>query len=285
MAEEPGVQPTEIGARSERERDGSKEASPVLEKLSALMLIVPGIFLYIYILYILLFKLVYPGSFSPLLNAPKPANFADAAINATAIPDLTHAILVDALLLCVFVAQHSLMACSCLKKLFDDLNMAAITRPLYVCSTCCVIQFIYHFWCPTPSFSIWRLDSCFLSCVLIFLHLVCWLSIACSLFTIDYLELLGLKQIYYSFYGFENPIHYKSEEQQHLLMHLRHPIFVAPVVILWAVPVMTYDRLLVAVMVPLYLGWGSIVDHLDVQYVKEQFHMKKAQLLSNSKVD
>ena len=56
------------------------------------------------------------------------------------VSDLTHAILVDALLLCVFVAQHSLMACSCLKKLFDDLNMAAITRPLYVCSTCCVIQ-------------------------------------------------------------------------------------------------------------------------------------------------
>ena len=91
-------------------------------------------------------------------------------------------------------------------------------------------------------------------------------------------------QIYYSFYGFENPIHYKSEEQQHLLLHLRHPIFLAPVAILWAVPVMTYDRLLVAAMVPLYLGWGSLVDHLDVQYVKEQFHMKKAQLLTNGKV-
>ena len=55
-------------------------------------------------------------------------------------PELTKAILVDALLLCCFVAQHSLMACSCLKKLFDGLNMAAISRPLYVCSTCCVIQ-------------------------------------------------------------------------------------------------------------------------------------------------
>ena len=102
MAEEPGVQPTEIGARSERERDGSKEASPVLEKLSALMLIVPGIFLYIYILYILLFKLVYPGSFSPLLNAPKPANFADAAINATASES------VGWVKLSVCTSQHSL---------------------------------------------------------------------------------------------------------------------------------------------------------------------------------
>ena len=83
MAEEPGVQPTEIGARSEREGDSSKEANPILAKLTALMLIIPGIFLYIYILYIILFKLVYPGSFSPLLNAPKPANVAASARNTT----------------------------------------------------------------------------------------------------------------------------------------------------------------------------------------------------------
>ena len=81
-------------------------------------------------------------------------------------------------------------------------------------------------------------------------------------------------------------MYYKSAEQQQLLMHMRHPIFLAPAVILWAVPLMTYDRFLVAVLLPLYLAWGSTIDSMDVEYIKEQFHMKKAQLLVNSnKVD
>lgn len=74
---------------------------------------------------------------------------------------------------------------------------------------------------------------------------------------------------------------YKSERQQKLLSHNRHPIFLAPTVILWAVPVMTYDRLLVAVMLPLYMALTSNVDTLDRSYVSDQFTMKKLQLLQN----
>lgn len=74
---------------------------------------------------------------------------------------------------------------------------------------------------------------------------------------------------------------YKSEEQQQLLSHNRHPIFLAPVVILWAVPFMSYDRLLVAVMLPLYMGLASSVDTLDRSYVSDQYIMKKYHLLQN----
>ncbi len=87
-------------------------------------------------------------------------------------------------------------------------------------------------------------------------------------------------QIYYSFYGFDNPILYKSSEQQLLLQHNRHPIFLAPVLILWAVPVMTYDRVLVAIMFALYMGLGAMVTRSDVQYILEQFAAKRSQLLS-----
>ena len=73
-------------------------------------------------------------------------------------------------------------------------------------------------------------------------------------------------------------MHYKSGEQQQLLKHSRHPIFLGPLVILWAVPVMTYDRLLVALMLPLYVGCGSIINDEDVSYVKDQFTMKRRQL-------
>lgn len=88
-------------------------------------------------------------------------------------------------------------------------------------------------------------------------------------------------QVYYSYNGFDNPMTYKSEGQQQLLSHNRHPIFLAPTVILWAVPVMTYDRLLVAMMLPLYMALTSNVDTLDRSYVSDQFTMKKLQLLQN----
>ena len=77
------------------------------------------------------------------------------------------------------------------------------------------------------------------------------------------------------------PIYYKSAEQQQLLRHNHHPIFLGPLVILWAVPVMTYDRLLLAIMLPLYIGCGSVLNDDDVIYVKGQFNVKKRQLLAN----
>ena len=77
------------------------------------------------------------------------------------------------------------------------------------------------------------------------------------------------------YYGFGDPMHYKLGEQQQLLEHNRHPIFLGPLVILWAVPIMTYDRLLVALMLPLYVGCGSIINDEDVSYVKLVHHEEK----------
>ena len=69
MADE-GMQPVEIGASSEQENDnGAKRPNSCLAKLTAVVLVVPGILLYIYILYIVISKLVYPSSFLPFLRA------------------------------------------------------------------------------------------------------------------------------------------------------------------------------------------------------------------------
>ena len=58
-------------------------------------------------------------------------------------------------------------------------------------------QFIYHFWEPTPRHTLWSMSMeggvVFYGMVL--LHGLCWVSIACSVFFIDYLELVGIKQV------------------------------------------------------------------------------------------
>ena len=60
----------------------SKSCSPVEKsappsKLTALVLTVPGIVIYTYILYTMVSKLVYPGSFSPFASTPKPPQYID----------------------------------------------------------------------------------------------------------------------------------------------------------------------------------------------------------------
>lgn len=87
-------------------------------------------------------------------------------------------------------------------------------------------------------------------------------------------------QLYYSYNGFRDPLSYKAAEQQYLLYHMRHPILTAPLIIMWAVPVMTYDRLLLAVMLPLYMAWASALDVGDKQYVKRMFTSKREELLN-----
>ena len=88
-------------------------------------------------------------------------------------------------------------------------------------------------------------------------------------------------QLYYSYNGFGDPLHYKSAQQQYLLRHMRHPIFTAPFILVWAVPVMSYDRLMLAVLLPLYLAWTSSISALDMKYVRGQFVNKWRQLLKN----
>lgn len=90
-------------------------------------------------------------------------------------------------------------------------------------------------------------------------------------------------QIYYSYNGFQDPLHYKSREQQYLLYHMRHPILTAPLIIMWAVPVMTYDRLLLAVMLPLYMAWASAINAQDMIYVRKMFVNKLQHLLLDQK--
>ena len=58
-----------------------------------------------------------------------------------------------------------------------------------------IVQIVNSFWQITPNYVFWYSDSRPLNLFLMVVHMACWMSIACSVFTIDYLELLGIKQV------------------------------------------------------------------------------------------
>lgn len=81
-----------------------------------------------------------------------------------------------------------------------------------------------------------------------------------------------------------DPSHYKSEDNTRLLHNMRHPVLIAPLIILWCVPAMSYNRLLIAVMIPAYLAWCNKVTVEDTLYVSDMIDKKRRDLIDN-KVD
>ena len=77
-------------------------------------------------------------------------------------------------------------------------------------------------------------------------HFLSWISVAASAIALDHLDLLGPKQVYYLSIGHSLPNEYKSERAQTLFARFRHPIVIAPLLILLAVPTLSADRALMA---------------------------------------
>lgn len=60
------------------------------------------------------------------------------------------------------------------------------------------LQVIHVFWEPIPSLTLWRLsegDHNLVFLALLVTHLLCWFLIASSIFSMDYHELMGFKQV------------------------------------------------------------------------------------------
>ncbi|XP_053578031.1 nurim isoform X2 [Bombina bombina] len=81
-------------------------------------------------------------------------------------------------------------------------------------------------------------------------------------------------QVYYHCFGMGDPLSHKAPRVARLYAHLRHPIYLELLVIMWAVPALSPDRLLLSSFLTLYL---SLVHRLDVQdytYLSSQLEKK-----------
>ncbi|XP_065184279.1 nurim homolog [Sycon ciliatum] len=193
--------------------------------------------------------------------------------------DVVYAFLVDLSLLAAFSLQHSVLASESVKNLFDRIGLKSMQRAVYVASTSAVMQALMRLWQPIGSWYLWKVESSSsVQYVLIALHLLAWFTMACSSLALDCPELLGMKQIYYSLRNLECPMDYKSPTVRRLYSHCRHPILIPLLVLVWAAPVMSVDRLVLATCVPLYLLARSGLDWDDASYVHEQYLRKQMKL-------
>ncbi|XP_044529721.1 nurim isoform X3 [Gracilinanus agilis] len=86
-------------------------------------------------------------------------------------------------------------------------------------------------------------------------------------------------QVYYHVLGLGEPLALKSPRALRLFEHLRHPVCVELLTVLWAVPSLGLDRILLAVLLTLYLGLAHGLDQQDLRYLRAQLQ-RKLQLLA-----
>ncbi|XP_023151643.1 nurim [Amphiprion ocellaris] len=180
-------------------------------------------------------------------------------------------LLVDLGLLVLFTTQHSLLAWSPVKQVLQSV-FGSLNRTAYCFTTALALQILMRYWQPVTGapclwsvhhapWNIWFPLLCFT------LHFLCWAIICSILMMFDYPELLGIKQVYYECLGLGDPLSEESPAARRLLSHLRHPVCVELGVVLWLLPALSLDRLLLAGTLSAYLALAHSLDGDDLSYL------------------
>lgn len=183
-------------------------------------------------------------------------------------------LLMDTFLIALFILQHSIMATDMWKQVLSTCYIRISERLLYVLATSCILMKLMTSWSSTPEVGLWEIDttgSLLLRLFFFLLHGACWVIIFVQCSIMDPLEMLGIKQVYYFHKGASHPLSYKSWELRTFYGHLRHAGPVCLWIILWVHPVMTLDRLLLALVFTIYLKCSHRVTIEDYKYAKAYF--------------
>lgn len=187
-------------------------------------------------------------------------------------------VVVDLGLLALFTVQHSLLAWAPVKQACQSV-LGVLNRAMYCSTTALALQILMHYWQPvTDAPCLWSVRNApwntWFPLLCFTLHFLCW-SIICSILLIfDYPELLGIKQVYYECLGLGDPLALKSPRAQRLFAHPRHPVCVELAVVLWLLPALPLDRLLLAGSLSAYLALAHSLDTQDCAYLSVQLHSK-----------
>ncbi|KAM8709887.1 hypothetical protein ACLKA7_016657 [Drosophila subpalustris] len=187
-------------------------------------------------------------------------------------------IVLDTLYVIGFILQHSLLKSAFVKNLLDRLGLTAAERSIYALTSTLCLHHLINNWLPAQSIVLWQInvdDSEPLWWAFVITHVIGWIVIFGGCVIMDLQELLGIKQAYFSLYNYSEPLAYKSSDLRNLYAHVRHPSFVGLTLILFVTNVMSFDRLLLAVLLTTYMYVAWSTDQRDVVYQKSQLERKK----------
>lgn len=190
----------------------------------------------------------------------------------------------DVLYIIVFIFQHSFMKSGIVKNIIQNIGLGVAERAIYSLTSSICLHYLIKNWYDANSIVLWQIDvtsSNVLWWTFMLIHGIAWMVIYGGSIIMDLPEILGLKQAYYDLKDYAPPMAYKSFELRHLYSHVRHPSFIGLTTILWAVNLMTIDRLVLASLLTAYMYVAWSTDHNDIIYQKCQLKRKSNELKCN----
>jgi methanethiol S-methyltransferase len=171
------------------------------------------------------------------------------------------ALVVDALLLAVFAAQHSVMARPAFKRVWTRVVPRSVERSTYVLFSSAALLLLYWQWQPLPM-PVWTIDAPSARFAIDALFWLGWAIVFTSTLLLDHFELFGLRQVFARLRRhalppaeFRTPLYYR---------YVRHPIYLGFLIAFWSTPQMSVGHLVFAIATTGYILLGIALEERDL---------------------
>ena len=171
-----------------------------------------------------------------------------------------HALAVDAALLLLFAAQHSVMARRSVKARLARRVPGDLERATYVLATDLCLVLLLALWQPVQG-QVWRIDGP-AAAVVWTVYGAGWALAVASTFAVDHLELTGLRQAGWSTRARRSRAGLKEDG---LYALVRHPLMTGLLVAFWATPHMGLGHLVFALAATGYIAIGTAFEERDLR--------------------
>lgn len=203
-----------------------------------------AIFLYGVISYAVFFiTFLYAIGFIDNLWVPK-------GIDSPRDVSLGDALLVNLALLGLFAVQHSVMARPAFKRRWTRIVPESAERSTYVLFSSLALILLFWFWQPMGGV-IWDITTPAAVDVIYAIYAFGWALLLYVSFLINHFDLFGLRQVWVQLVG--KPMTPLAFKTPWLYRQVRHPLYVAWILIFWATPTMTVAHLVFAIMTTAYI--------------------------------
>lgn len=171
------------------------------------------------------------------------------------------AMAINAALLLVFVAQHTVMARPAFKKCWTKIVPESIERSTYVIAASASLGLVFWLWRPMPEI-VWRVEGQVGGWLLSGLSLAGWGLVFAASFMVNHFDLFGLRQVWARLLGRAyRPVGFRLVG---MYKWIRHPLMLGFLIAFWATPVMTVGHLFFAMMTTGYIAFGVWMEERDL---------------------